>query len=130
MDKRKIKMPGTIQREAKELLALVKDEEMWAETASEKNEFARALSLDIQQLPDVSFSYKQLYVILRFLVTLNQGNMEMANYVRDEDEEFLCDVLSVGIIYELDEYVASYMVHEVNGIEITIKGVGTDDVQR
>ena len=130
MDKRKIKMPGTIQREAKELLALVKDEEMWAETASEKNKFARALSLDIQRLPDVSFSYKQLYAILRFLVTLNQGNIEMANYVRDEDEEFLCDVLSAGIIYELDEYVASYMVHEVNGIEITIKGVGADDVQR
>lgn len=130
MDKRKIKTPGVLRKEADELLALVKDEEIWAETASEKNEFAKALSLDIQRLPDVSFSYKQLYAILRFLVTLNQGNMEMANYVRDEDEEFLCDVLSAGIIYELDEYVASYMVHALNGIEITIKGVGTDDVQR
>lgn len=128
MDKRRIKMPGIIQKEAKELLAMVKDEEIWAETADEKMELARALNLDIRRLPDVSFSYKELYTILRFLVTLNHDNMEMANYVRDKNEELLCDLLSAGIIYELDEYVAHYMIQEMNGIEITIREVGTDDV--
>ena len=130
MDKRKIKTPGVMRKEAEELLALVKDEEIWAETADEKIEMARALSLDVQRLPDVSFSYKELYTILRFMVTLNHDNMAMANYVRDKDEELLCDLLSAGIICELDEYVAHYMIQEMNGIEITIREVDADDIQR
>lgn len=130
MEKRKIKTPRAIHKEARELLALVKDDEMWAETTDEKIELARALRMDIQRLPSVSFSYHELYTILRFLVTLNHDEMAIANYVQDDDEEFLCDVLSAGIIYELNEYISAFLINEMDGIEITIREVGTDAVQR
>lgn len=130
MDKRKIKMPGTIQREAKELLALVKDEGIWAGNDEEKIELGKALTRDFARLPMVGFSYKELYVIMRFLVLLNDQNAGMAHYVRNENEELLCDVLAAGIISALDDFVEANMCNALNGIEITIKGVGTDDVQR
>lgn len=130
MDKRKIKMPGTIQREAKELLALVKDEGIWAENDDEKLELGKALTRDFERLPMVGFDYKALYVILRFLVMLNNESAGMAHYVRNENEELLCDVLAAGIISALDDFVEANMINALNGIEITIKGVGTDDVQR
>lgn len=130
MDKRKIKMPGTIQREAKELLALVKDEEIWAETDDEKMELGRALARDLERLPMVGFSYKELYMIMRFLVLVNGQSSEMAHYVRNENEELLCDVLAAGIISALDDFVKANMINALNGIEITIREVGTGDVQR
>ena len=78
----------------------------------------------------IGFSYKELYVIMRFLVLLNNQSVEMVHYVRDEDEELLCDVLAAGIISELDDYAATNLFNALKGIEITIREVGTDDVQR
>ena len=130
MDKRKIKTPGIMRKEAEELLALVKDEEIWAESDGEKKELGKSLARDLERLPMVGFSYKELYVIMRFLVLLNNQSVEMMHYVRDEDEEFLCDVLAAGIIGELDDYAATNLFNALKGIEITIREVGTDDVQR
>lgn len=130
MDKRKIKTPGVMRKEAEELLALVKDEGIWAESDGEKEELGKSLARDLERLPMVGFSYKELYVIMRFLVLLNNQSVEMVHYVRDEDEEFLCDVLAAGIIGELDDYAATNLLHALKGIEITIREVGTDDVQR
>ena len=130
MDKRKIKTPGIMRKEAEELLALVKDEEIWAESDGEKKELGKSLARDLERLPMVGFSYKELYVIMRFLVLLNNQSVEMVHYVRDEDEEFLCDVLAAGIIGELDDYAATNLFNALKGIEITIREVGTDDVQR
>lgn len=67
---------------------------------------------------------------MRFLVLLNDQNAGMAHYVRNENEELLCDVLAAGIASALDDIVEAEMFNALNGIEITIKGVGTDDVQR
>jgi hypothetical protein len=89
MDKRKIKTPGVMRKEAEELLALVKDEGIWAETADEKLELGKALTRDFERLPMVGFDYKALYVILRFLVMLNNESAGMAHYVRNENEELL-----------------------------------------
>lgn len=130
MDKRKIKTPGVMRKEAEELLALVKDEGIWAESDGEKEELGKSLARDLERLLMVGFSYKELYVIMRFLVLLNNQSVEMVHYVRDEDEEFLCDVLAAGIIGELDDYAATNLLHALKGIEITIREVGTDDVQR
>lgn len=130
MDKRKIKTPGIMRKEAEELLALVKDEEIWAESDGEKKELGKSLARDLERLPMVGFSYKKLYVIMRFLVLLNNQSVEMVHYVRDEDEEFLCDVLAAGIIGELDDFAATNLFNALKGIEITIREVGTDDVQR
>lgn len=130
MDKRKIKTPGVMRKEAEELLTLVKDEEIWAESEDEKGELGKSLARDLERLPMVGFSYKELYVIMRFLVLLNNQSVEMVHYVRDEDEEFLCDVLAAGIIGELDDYAATNLFNALKGIEITIREVGTDDVQR
>lgn len=130
MDKRKIKTPGIMRKEAEELLALVKDEEIWAESDGEKKELGKSLARDLERLPMVGFSYKELYVIMRFLVLLNNQSVEMMHYVRDEDEEFLCDVLAAGIIGELDDFAATNLFNALKGIEITIREVGTDDVQR
>ncbi len=130
MDKRKIKTPGVMRKEAEDLLALVKDEGIWAETADEKLELGKALTRDFERLPMVGFDYKALYVILRFLVMLNNESAGMAHYVRNENEELLCDVLAAGIISALDDFTEAKLFNAQNGIEITIKGVGTDDVQR
>lgn len=130
MDKRKIKTPGVMRKEAEELLALMKDEGIWAESDGEKEELGKSLARDLERLPMVGFSYKELYVIMRFLVLLNNQSVEMVHYVRDEDEEFLCDVLAAGIIGELDDYAATNLFNALKGIEITIREVGTDDVQR
>lgn len=130
MDKRKIKTPGIMRKEAEELLALVKDKEIWAESDGEKKELGKSLARDLERLPMVGFSYKELYVIMRFLVLLNNQSVEMVHYVRDEDEEFLCDVLAAGIIGELDDFAATNLFNALKGIEITIREVGTDDVQR
>lgn len=130
MDKRKIKTPGIMRKEAEELLALVKDEEIWAESDGEKKKLGKSLARDLERLPMVGFSYKELYVIMRFLVLLNNQSVEMVHYVRDEDEEFLCDVLAAGIIGELDDFAATNLFNALKGIEITIREVGTDDVQR
>ena len=130
MDKRKIKTPGVLRKEAEELLALLKDEEILAESEDEKVELGKSLARDLERLPMVGFSYKELYVIMRFLVLLNNQSVEMVHYVRDEDEEFLCDVLAAGIIGELDDYAATNLFNALKGIEITIREVGTDDVQR
>ena len=78
----------------------------------------------------VGFDYKALYVILRFLVMLNNESAGMAHYVRNENEELLCDVLAAGIISALDDFVEANMCNALNGIEITIKGVDMDAVQR
>lgn len=130
MDKRKIKTPGVLRKEAEELLALVKDEGIWAESEDEKEKLGKSLARDLERLPMVGFSYKELYVIMRFLVLLNNQSVEMVHYVRDEDEEFLCDVLAAGIIGELDDFAATNLFNALKGIEITIREVGTDDVQR
>lgn len=135
MDKRKIKTPGVMRKEAEELLALVKDEGIWAESDGEKEELGKSLARDLERLPMVGFSYKELYVIMRFLVLLNtfqhsSQSAEMVHYVRNENEELLCDVLAAGIISELDDYAATNLFNALKGIEITIREVGTDDVQR
>lgn len=130
MDKRKIKTPGVMHQEAAELLELVKDEEIWAENDDEKIELGKALARDFARLPMVGFSYKELYVIMRFLVLLNDQNAGMAHYVRNENEELLCDVLAAGIASTLEDIVEAKIFDALNGIEITIKGVDTDDVQR
>lgn len=124
MDKRKIKTPGIMRKEAQALLELVKNEEIWAETDEEKVELGSALSLDVKRLPMTSFSYQELYIVFRFLVLLNQQSAEMVHYVRSKDEAFLCDVLSAGIVGELDDYVGDNMIHALNGLEITIEGCG------
>lgn len=130
MEKRKIKTPGILRKEAEELLALVKDKGVWAENDAEKIKLGGALARDLKRLPMVGFSYRELYVIMRFLVLLNGQSQEMAHYVRNEDEELLCDVLAAGIIGELDDYAAENITHALRGIKITIKGVDTDAVQR
>lgn len=130
MDKRKIKTPGVMRKEAEELLALVKDEGIWAESEDEKEELGKALAHDFERLPMVGFSYKELYVIMRFLVLLNSQSAEMVHYVRDKDEELLCDVLAAGIISELDDITEANLFNALQGVEITIKGVDTDAVQR
>ena len=119
-----------MRKEAEELLALVKDEGIWAENDDEKLELGKALTRDFERLPMVGFDYKALYVILRFLVMLNNESAGMAHYVRNENEELLCDVLAAGIIGELDDYAATNLFNALKGIEITIREVGTDDVQR
>lgn len=130
MEKRKIKTPGVMRKEAEELLALVKDEEIWVENDDGRIKLGGALARDLKRLPMVGFSYRELYVIMRFLVLLNGQSQEMAHYVRNEDEELLCDVLAAGIIGELDDYAAENITHALQGIKITIKGVDADAVQR
>lgn len=119
-----------MRKEAEELLALVKDEGIWAESDGEKEELGKSLARDLERLPMVGFSYKELYVIMRFLVLLNNQSVEMVHYVRNENEELLCDMLAAGIIGELDDYAATNLFNALKGIEITIREVGTDDVQR
>ena len=127
MDKRKIKTPGVMRKEAEELLALVKDEEIWTESEDEKVELGKSLARDLERLPMVGFSYKELYVIMRFLVLLNSQSAEMVHYVRNE--ELLCDVLAAGIISELDDFAATNLFDALKGIEITIRE-DDDAVQR
>ncbi len=129
MDKRKIKTPGVMRKEAEELLALVKDEEIWTESEDEKVELGKSLARDLERLPMVGFSYKELYVIMRFLVLLNSQSAEMVHYVRNENEELLCDVLAAGIISELDDFAATNLFDALKGIEITIRE-DDDAVQR
>lgn len=124
MDKRKIKTPGVMRKEAEELLALVKkDEGIWAENDDEKEALGRALARDLARLPMVGFSYKELYVIMRFLVLMNSQTDEIVHYVRDKDEVLLCDVLVAGIVDEIDDIIEANIFNALNGIEITIKGV-------
>lgn len=130
MDKRKIKTPGVLRQEAAELLELVKDEEIWAENDDERIELGKALTRDIMRLPMVGFDYKALYVILRFLVMLNNQSAGMAHYVRNENEELLCDVLAAGITSALDDFAATNLFDALKGIEITIREVDADAVQR
>lgn len=124
MDKRKIKTPGVMRKEAEELLALVKkDEGIWAENDDEKEALGRALARDLARLPMVGFSYKELYVIMRFLVLMNSQTDEIVHYVRDKDEVLLCDVLVAGIVDEIDDIIEANIFNALNGIEITIKGI-------
>lgn len=133
MDKRKIKMPGAMRKEAKELLehfAIVDVKRTREEV--DMNEAAERLIRDIKNMPMIGFSYKELYIILRFLVELNSQGKEakMAHYIRNEEEEFLCDLLASGIVRELDRYAEDAVTNVLNGIEITIREVNTDAVQR
>ena len=130
MDKRKIKTPGVMRKEAEDLLALVKDEGVWVESEDETKGLWRALARDLVRLPIVGFSYKELYVIMRFLVLMNSQSAEIVHYVRDKDEELLCDVLAAGIASEIDDITEANLFNALQGVEITIKGVDADAVQR
>lgn len=123
MDKRKIKRPSVLKTEAELLLALSADKGTPEEPPLEElQEAAEALKRDMLHLPMTGFSYKELYVILRFLVELNRQDEEatIAHFVRDKDEELLCGILAAGIVQELDEYAVCgmFQIFEKKGIDL------------
>ena len=122
MDKRKIKRPSTLKTEAELLLALYADKAMDDPALKELQEAAEALKRDMLRLPMTGFSYKELYVILRFLVELNRQDEDaaIAHFVRDKEEETLCGILAAGIVGELDEYAVCgmFQIFEKKGIDL------------
>lgn len=129
MDKRKIKRPSMLENEADMVLALTSEKGVGNEQPlQELQDAAECLKKDMLILPMIGFSYKELYVIVRFLVMLNGQSAGMAHYVRDEDEKLLCDVLAAGIIEELDNYAVARMSNILDGIEITVMGGKRDGV--
>ena len=107
MDKRKIKRPSALKTEADVLLTLTEEKGAAKDQPLEElQDEAAYLKKDLLGMQMVSFSYRELYVILRFLVELNRQDEEaaIAHYVKDKDEELLCGILAAGIVQEMDEY--------------------------
>ncbi|MEE0434439.1 MAG: hypothetical protein UDB11_03415 [Peptococcaceae bacterium] len=130
MDKRTLKRLSVLKMEAKELLELVRLHEIYAETDKEKVEVGQALVLDIQELPNVGFSYEELYTILRFFVGLNSHDGEVAHYVQDKNETFLCEVLAAGIIDQVYEYAKESIEKTLTVVLQIGEGDELDAVQR
>lgn len=110
MDKRKIKRPSALKTEADILLTLTEEKEAAKDQPLEElQEAAAYLKRDLLGMQMVSFSYKELYVILRFLVELNRQDEKaaIAHFVKGKDEELLCNILAAGIVQELDEYAVA-----------------------
>lgn len=127
MDKRKIKRPGAIKREATDLFELVRDTyEPGMEI--DIDEYSWLLLKDLERMPQVGFSYKELFVVLRFLAQLNAEGAEVICHEKSEAEGIMCDVLVDGISDQLNEYTAKKLGRMMKAHGIEVKEDGTDDV--
>lgn len=72
------------------------------------------LAAVVRGFPMMGFSWKESYIVLRFLSVLNRCRGEIKQYADTEDKKFLCNVIAVGITKEILEF-AKLQVEEEKG---------------
>lgn len=98
---KKTEGPSFIWKEAEELMQTVCEHKMHE---VQVDVMAEAVIDDIAELPEVMFSYREMYVALRLLLGYVQtkGNINVG--AEDEAALYLCKVLASGIVAQIHQY--------------------------